>query len=143
MPCVTNDSPGASIMARIAVLSPSEAGHLFPLAAVATELVRRRHEVAVIAQFQGRPPARAMGPALPQAGNGADSLAVGFPPLGGAQHIRRRLVRRLSELLRPGSAEAVLQRVPAMLKELAADGVVVDQVLAGGGPRPNGRACPS
>jgi zeaxanthin glucosyltransferase len=119
-------------MARFAILTLSEAGHLFPLGAVGIELVRRGHEVTVV--LRGR-----AAPLVEQLQLGYYKLEVediawpsnflcwlAFSLVGAGWYINLR------EFF-AWNAEGVLRLVPSILKELAVDGVVVDQAIVGGG----------
>jgi MGT family glycosyltransferase len=119
-------------MAHFAILTPHDAGHLYPLGAIGTELVRRGHQVTVIARPKAAPLVEQM-----QLGfRGIDTdqipwpssflLWLAFSAFGAGWKIgfRDSFVH---------SAQAVLELVPPIFKELSVDGAIVDQVIAGGG----------
>lgn len=119
-------------MAHIAILTPPDAGHLYPLGALGIELVARGHRVTVISRGKAAP-------LVEQLRLGFRKLDVdqlpwpsdfllwaAFSTVGAGWYIGFRNSFAVG-------AEGVLQLVPSILKELAIDGVVVDQVMAGGG----------
>ena len=119
-------------MAHFAILAPPDAGHLYPLGAIGIELVRRGHEVTVISR--------------PKAAPLVEQLQLGFRRLdteqipGASDFLLWLLFSVAGTGWKIGfrnsyvhSAEAVLQLVPPILKELALDGLIVDQVMAAGG----------
>jgi zeaxanthin glucosyltransferase len=120
-------------MARFAILTLPEAGHLYPMGAVGMALVERGHEVTVIARAKARP----MVENFPLAFRELKVDHVPWPSdsffiwaafrafgAGGLVSFRDSFT---------WDAEGVLQQVPSLLKELAIDGVVVDHVTAAGG----------
>jgi MGT family glycosyltransferase len=119
-------------MAHFAILSPPDAGHLYPLGALGTELVRRGHRVTVIAHPRAAPLAGQLGLAMrPLETDGIPYAAPRIPVaafyfVGEAWLIDMRYGFGWE-------AEANLQLLPNLLKELAVDGVVMDQILAAGG----------
>jgi UDP:flavonoid glycosyltransferase YjiC (YdhE family) len=119
-------------MAHIAIISKDLAGHLFPLGGMAAELRRRGHEVTMVSRDRagtvceqlGLPyrqidfewiPARRLSPARIAVGK-----AFGVKWFFDLQH-------RLSR-----ESEAFLRKAPAILQEIGADGVVVDQDIVAG-----------
>jgi zeaxanthin glucosyltransferase len=119
-------------MAHFAIISPEEAGHLLPIGAVGAELASRGHRVTVLARPKAAPLAKQLGLPLHE-------LQVDDVPWPKAY-----LLWQAFQLYGAGwmigmrggfqwNAEAVLSKVPQILKELAVDGVLVDQnILAGG-----------
>ena len=119
-------------MARFAILSPPDAGHLYPLGAMGLELARRGHEVTVIARPKAGPMVEQL--QLPFRKLEMDDIPwpsdfllwAAFSAFGAGWKIGFRNSFAWN-------AEGILQLVPSILKELAVDGLVVDQVIAGGG----------
>ena len=119
-------------MARIAILSMPDAGHLYPLGAIGIELARRGHEITVVARSKAAPL--------------VEQLQLGFRTFD-MDHIpwpSNFLLWTLFRVFGAGwhigfrdsfswLADGFLQLAPPLLKELSIDGVVVDQVVAGGG----------
>jgi MGT family glycosyltransferase len=119
-------------MAHFAILTPPDAGHLYPLGAIGTELVRRGHQVTVMARPKAAPLVEEMqlgfrGIDMDQFPWPSDFwLWLVFSAFGTGWKIgfRNSFVH---------SAQAVLELVPLIFKELSIDGAIVDQVIAGGG----------
>jgi zeaxanthin glucosyltransferase len=119
-------------MARFAILSPPDAGHLYPLGSLGIELTRRGHEVVVIARPKAASIVEQLG--LPFRALEMEQIPwpsafciwVAFSAFGAGWKIGFRNSFAWN-------AEGVLQLLPPMLKELAMDGVVTDQILAGSG----------
>ncbi len=119
-------------MAHFAIISPAEAGHLLPVGTVGKELVGRGHRVTVVARAKGAPLAEQLG--LPLYKLETDDVAQPsgyllwqtFATLDASWIVG---VRRSVEW----DAEMILRKVPAALKELAVDGVLIDQNLLAGG----------
>ncbi len=119
-------------MAHFAILCPGAAGHIIPLGALGSELVRRGHRITIVAPHKAAPIAARLN--LPLYGLKTDDipfspailtwLAFSLVGAGPLVHFRDQFGRY---------AELILGRVPQVLKELAIDGVVTDQILAAGG----------
>ncbi len=119
-------------MAHFAIVALPDAGHLYPLGAIGTELVRRGHEITVVSRGKAAP-------IVEQLQFGFRRLEVekmpwpsdfllwaAFSVVGAGWYVGFRNSFAVG-------AEGVLQLVPSILKELAVDGVVVDLALPGGG----------
>lgn len=119
-------------MAHYAILSPPDAGHLYPLGNLGVELLRRGHRVTVIARSKAGSMVEQLN--LPFYGLETDHIPwpsafvmwVAFSAFGAGWKIGFRNSFAWN-------AEVVLQLVPPILKELAIDGVITDQVVAAGG----------
>ncbi|MGA2616874.1 MAG: glycosyltransferase [Thermoguttaceae bacterium] len=119
-------------MAHYALVCPEYAGHLLSMGAVGNELVRRGHRVTLVAGEEAAPIARQLDLPLhlmnldevPRRNSHLMLLAFGMCGAGWRIALR--------DLLR-WRAEAVLRLVPPALRELAVDGVIVDQTLPAGG----------
>jgi zeaxanthin glucosyltransferase len=119
-------------MAHYAVLSPSHAGHLYPLGTLGGELVRRGHRVTVVS--------------LPHAAPIVEELQLPLYPLD-AERVPYRHSAVLFTAFRLFGAEynvlmrddvrwqadMTLQVVPQICRELAIDGIIADQLLAAAG----------
>jgi MGT family glycosyltransferase len=120
-------------MAHFAILALPAAGHLYPVGSIGVELVRRGHEVTVISRDKAAPI--------------VEQLQLRFRELKTDQVPWPLHVYLLWAALSPfgagwyagfrnsfaAVAQRVMEFVPPILKELAVDGVVVDQAIAGGG----------
>ena len=119
-------------MAHFAMLAPEAAGHLFPMGSLACELMRRGHEVTLIALPKARPLAEQLQLPLVELTDDAPRYTPGRPTrmtanllgLSWAVGLRSRFCWK---------SELILRQVPELLAGLGIDGVLVDQsVLAGG-----------
>ena len=119
-------------MAHFAVLTLTLPGHLNPVGAVGAALVQRGHKITVIAKTKDNPLVQGW----PFAFHELDRESVPWPS--------NFLLRTAFTLVGQRGyydyrnsfawgAEVVLRLVPPILKELAVDGVIVDQVVSGGG----------
>lgn len=119
-------------MAHFAVLCPHNAGHLLPTGTLGSELARRGHRVTIVGAAQSAPIAKQLG--LPLYELLTDSIPdpnawilwTLFNCFGAGWIIG----------LRTGycrQASILLELLPPVLKELAVDGLVIDQTFSGGG----------
>ena len=119
-------------MAHFGILTPPDAGHLFPLGAIGGELVNRGHKVTVIARSKAAPL--------------VEEMQLGFRPLDldkvpwPSAFLLWMVFRCFGQGWKVGfrnsfvhNADGVLQLTPDIFKELGLDGVIVDQVIAAGG----------
>ena len=119
-------------MAHFAIVSPPYSGHLYPLGSLGCELARRGHRLTVVAYPTAAPLTSQLG--LPLYGLETDHVAD-------SPSVLLRMVFSLFHAgglidIRDGfrwQVGAVLEVLPGILKELAVDGVVVDQTVAAGG----------
>jgi MGT family glycosyltransferase len=119
-------------MAHFAILSPPDAGHLIPLGALGAELMRRGHRVTVVAHDRGAPLIEPLGlPLRELAGDDIPDLEPFFLNLA-FRTVGQEWLTDMREWLR-WEAEVTLQRVPTILRELAVDGVVSDQIVSAAG----------
>jgi len=63
-------------MAHIAILTPSDARHLYPLGNLGAELVRRGHRVTIVAHERGNSSGRITQPATVSAGCSGDIRTI-------------------------------------------------------------------
>lgn len=119
-------------MAHFAMLAPEAAGHLFPMGSLACELMRRGHEVTLIALPQAKPLAEQLQLPLVELTDDAPRCTIGRPTrmtanllgLSWAIGLRSRFCWK---------SELILSQVPQVLDRLGIDGLLVDQsILAGG-----------
>jgi zeaxanthin glucosyltransferase len=119
-------------MSHFAVLCPHNAGHLLPTGTLGSELARRGHRVTIIGSAQSAPIAKQLGlPLVEMSGDGIEGpnawlLWTLFNWFGAGWMIG----------LRTGycrQAMILLERLPPILKELAVDGLIIDQTFSGGG----------
>jgi len=121
-------------MAHVAILCPAAGGHLFPTGSLGCELRRRGHEVTIVARSGAAPIAEQLGLPLcelpeedgpefrpPTRASLAVARLFGFAPYVG---LRARFRY---------NAEFYLEMVPALLRDLRVDGVLVDQTILAGG----------
>lgn len=116
-------------MARYAIVGPEVSGHLFPLCTLGHELQQRGHEGIVL----GKPDAQRF----------ADGANLGFQAYGATQfppgswneslaHLGtltgRKAIRFTIEQY-VTSSRLVLDELPALLRELHIDGVIIDQTM--------------
>jgi MGT family glycosyltransferase len=119
-------------MAHFAIISPDAAGHLLAIGSVGKELVGRGHRVTVVALAEAEPITQRLELPLFKLDNddvpaSADYLLrPAFAICGGRWILGHR---RWFE----SYAHVMLRKVPAALRELAADGVLIDQNLLAGG----------
>jgi zeaxanthin glucosyltransferase len=119
-------------MAHFAIVCPEDAGHLLPNVTVGTELLRRGHRVTLVAREKCTPLAAQLDLPL-------YNLEIEDVPWPSAYLIWRAFSTFGAGYIigmRVGferHAEAILRKVPRVLKELAVDGVLVDQNMAAGG----------
>ena len=119
-------------MAHFAILCPDEAGHVLSIGPVGKELVRRGHRVTLLAQARAAPLAEELGLPLRELiwttfrSRSSYCLGWAFRLWGAAEQVGLREWFRWQ-------AEAVLQLVPPLLKELSVDGLIVDHVVSAGG----------
>jgi len=120
-------------VAHFAVICTEAVGHLIPLGCLGHELQRRGHRVTLVARAKATPIAERLKLPLykldddaPEYGPPARSL-MAIALLGGgdvALALRSRFCHR---------AELVLRLLPQALKDLAVDGLLVDQNMVAGG----------
>jgi zeaxanthin glucosyltransferase len=118
-------------MAHFAVICPEEGGHLLSVGALGGELVRRGHRVSLVARPEAAGLAQQMNlelHALP-----TDELTVPFSHLRWAAFslVGADALASLRHWIRCRS-ELALRFYPSALRELAVDGVVIDQTVAAG-----------
>ena len=119
-------------MAHFALVCPDEAGHLLPVGSVGKELQRRGHRVTIVARPLSAPLARELDLPLHEWNTEEIPLRpsrllwLAFSLGGGGALIALR------DLL-VWYVEAVLQRLPPVLEELAVDGLVIDEIIPAGG----------
>lgn len=120
-------------MARIAFLVPELAGHLLPAGVLGTELQRRGHEVTVVARGKAASLTHQLGlPLWELSEEGVAKQRVSRARWLSAQLLRLAWIARIEQAL-CWKAEQVLRQAPAILRELRAECVLVDQdILAGG-----------
>jgi zeaxanthin glucosyltransferase len=119
-------------MAHFAIICPDDAGHLLSIGPVGIDLVRRGHRVTIVAGKRAEGIAEQLG--LPWHKLEADDVP------------RRpsRLLWLAFSLFRAGwkigmrdsfrwRAEAILHAAPQILRELAVDGLIVDQTVSAAG----------
>ena len=119
-------------MAHFALICPEDAGHLLSNGPIGVELVRRGHQVTILAGKNAASIAEKLG--LPLYMLDSDDvpwrtshfLWLAFAPFGAGWKIGLRDVFRWR-------AEVILRKVPQALKELAIDGVIVDQTVSAAG----------
>ncbi len=119
-------------MAHFAIISPPEAGHLLAIGTVGKELVDRGHRVTIVARARGAPVAEQLG--LPLYKLEMDDIPQPsgyllwqtFAVFGAGWIIGHRGWFEWY-------ARVMLRKVPAALRELAVDGVLIDQNLLAGG----------
>jgi MGT family glycosyltransferase len=119
-------------MAHFAILCPEDTSHVLANGAVGKELVERGHRVTVVAPEGAAPVAEQLGLAVHTIDGYEIPYHANLPlwllfRLGGAQ----ALIQVRSWLR--WYAEMMLRLVPAALKELAVDGVLIDQTITAGG----------
>jgi MGT family glycosyltransferase len=119
-------------MAHFAILTPEHPGHLLPIGTVGTELVRRGHRVTILADAKATPLADQL--SLPLQALDFDDVP------NRSQYLLWRTFRAAGcswmIAMREGferHAEAMLQKVPRALNDLAIDGVLIDQNVVAGG----------
>jgi zeaxanthin glucosyltransferase len=119
-------------MSHYAILCPDEGGHLLSIGPLGAELMRRGHRVTVLARAMAAPLVEQLGLALHplDMDNVHFSAGVRLRPL--LLPFGAAWVADLRHYFR-WQAEAVLSLVPPALKELAVDGLLIDQVAAAGG----------
>jgi MGT family glycosyltransferase len=119
-------------MAHIGILCPHNAGHLLPEGTLGRELARRGHRVTLLGLAQSAPIAQQLdlhlhvlaeenirGPSFPIRWTAFNCFGASW------------MIGLLAGYSR--QAEILLQCVPPALKELAVDGLLIDQTFAGGG----------
>jgi zeaxanthin glucosyltransferase len=119
-------------MAHYAVLSPSHAGHLYPLGTLGSELVRRGHRVTVVSLPAAEPIVKEL--QLPL--HPLDAERVPFrtsPVLFTAFRLARMEYNIMMRDDIRWQADMTLQLVPNICRELAVDGIIADQLVAAAG----------
>jgi MGT family glycosyltransferase len=119
-------------MSHFAIIAPDEAGHILPNGNVGAALVRRGHRVTVLGQRRSATLAGKL--ALPFRELSFDDLR--FAPsrgLGLLFHLAGAGGIIGMRDLFTWHAEALLRTLPAVLQELAVDGLIVDQVAPAAG----------
>jgi MGT family glycosyltransferase len=119
-------------VSHFAVLCQEDAGHVLSIGPVGVELMRRGHQVTLIACGQARGLAEQLGLAFQL----LDMKKIwGMPPTltwlalapigqGGTAGMRTEFARK---------AKAMLELLPPLFKDLKVDGVICDQILSAGG----------
>ena len=121
-------------MAHYAILAPEAGGHLFPMGSLGRELLRRGHRVTVIGRNKAAPLTRQLD--LPLYELPSDRIPQRRPVF--------RPFRSAARLLGAGSylglrdrfclhVQMILELVPQAIRELAVDGLLVDQAILAGG----------
>jgi len=119
-------------MAHFAIVCPEDAGHLLSIGAMGIELVRRGHRVTIVGRKQAAPVAEKLG--LPLHEVNYDDVPwpsawltwMAFRAVGAGWKIGLRNAFAWR-------ARAILEKLPAALEELKADGVIGDQIVAATG----------
>jgi zeaxanthin glucosyltransferase len=119
-------------MPHFAILCQEDAGHLLSIGPVGVELVRRGHQVTLIAPQQAASISEQLGLAFhPLEMNGIRVMPPTLSWLvfeairdGGTVYMRTEFARK---------AKAMLERLPQLFQELKIDGVICDQILSAGG----------
>lgn len=105
-------------MSRLAVLAPPLTGHWKPLAALASELGERGHEVIFVHGEEARELAER---------HGAAFAAISSDRLGDHKGVRGT-VREMAR-----QTDMLCNRAPALLRDMRADAVIADQLEPAGG----------
>ncbi len=119
-------------MAHIAIICREDAGHLLSIGPIGTELVARGHRVTIIGRDRAAGIAEKLG--LPLHKVDYDDVPWRGSYLEWAAFSLFRSGWRIT--MRDGfrwRAEAILRKMPQAFKELAIDGVVVDQTVSSAG----------
>ncbi len=119
-------------MAHIAIICREDAGHLLSIGPIGTELVARGHRVTIIGRDRASGIAEKLG--LPLHKVDYDDVPWRSSYLEWAAFSLFRSGWRIT--MRDGfrwRAEAILRKMPQAFKELAIDGVVVDQTVSSAG----------
>jgi MGT family glycosyltransferase len=119
-------------MAHFSLVCPDDAGHLLPIGAVGGELQRRGHRVTVIARAKAAPLAAQLGLAF------CELKTEGVP--SPSSYLLWRVFRAFGAAWMIGmrcafewDALVMLRKLPAMVRELKIDGLLIDQNFAAGG----------
>lgn len=116
-------------MSHYAIICPEDAGHLLSVGPIGVELVARGHQVTVIARERAAGICGQLGLPLGQIElddvpwRTSHLLWAAFALVGSAWRISLRDKFRWR-------ADAILQRLPHRLQELAIDGIIVDQTMS-------------
>lgn len=119
-------------MAHFAIICREDAGHLLSIGPIGTELIARGHRVTIIGREKAAGIAEKLG--LPLHKVSYDDVRRRVSHFEWAAFRLFQAEWRIS--LRDGfrwRAEAILQKMPQVFKDLAIDGVVVDQTLSSAG----------
>ena len=119
-------------MAHFAIVAPDEAGHVLPNGNVGSQLVRRGHRVTLLGQRRSATLAEKLNlpfrelsfEDLPRAPSRGLGFLFGLAGAGGIIGMRDHFAWH---------AEALLRTLPEALRELAVDGLIVDQVAPAAG----------
>ena len=119
-------------MAHFALLAPEAGGHIYPIGSLAAELRRRGHQTTLVALAAAAPLAEKLDLPLRELRESAKpprpsrAAAIASRPLGlnWAANLRARFVWK---------SELVLDQAPAIIRDLQADAVIVDQTILAGG----------
>jgi zeaxanthin glucosyltransferase len=127
-----SDWQGAPTMAHFAILCPPDAGHIYPLGSLGNELIRRGHRITMISHPRAAPIIGQMNLPLYELQTShirypfVQLLWLPFHLFGAGHNI----------IMRTGfywDAKVTLQLLPGILKELAVDGLLMDQIDVAGG----------
>ena len=119
-------------MAHFAIVAPDEAGHVLPNGNIGSELLRRGHRVTLLGQQRSATLAEKLNlpfrelsfKDFPRASSRGLGLLFGLAGAGGIIGMRDHFTWH---------AEALLRTLPETLRELAVDGLIVDQVAPAAG----------